>query len=58
MDEQRVREIVQSLAGLNFKQWQAIEQHVNTEFQRMANMNTFGRTENVVKNAMLELGNS
>lgn len=55
MDQQRMRSATQSLAGITFKEWQAIERQVNYEFKRLANQNTFSRTDYVTKNVFLDL---
>lgn len=55
MEEQRLRKVIELLVGVSFKDWQLIEQAVNTEFKRLANKTTFVEAELTAENILLEL---
>ncbi|MCY9658131.1 hypothetical protein P5G65_04815 [Paenibacillus chondroitinus] len=55
MEEQRLRDLIGSLVGVSYKDWQVIEQAVNSEFKRLANKNTFVEAELTAENILLEL---
>lgn len=55
MEEQRLRQVIELLVGVSYKDWQAIEQAVNAEFRRLANKNIFVEAELTAENILLEL---
>lgn len=54
MDNQRIRDVVDLLVGVSFKEWQVIEQAVNSEFKRVANKAIFSEAELTAENILLE----
>jgi hypothetical protein len=55
MEEQRLRQVIELLVGVTYKDWQVIEQAVNSEFKRLANKTTFVEAELTAENILLEL---
>ncbi|MDR6883781.1 hypothetical protein [Bacillus sp. 3255] len=55
MEEQRLRQVIELLVGVSYRDWQVIEQTVNSEFKRLANKTTFVEAELTSENILLEL---